>query len=104
MELIFGTHNLNKVKEINKLLPPNFAVKSLTDLNYYIEIEESGKTLEENALIKAKTIFNTFKKNCFSDDSGLEVFALGGKPEFTQPDMRENKKIQKPTRKKSFKS
>ena len=80
MELIFGTHNLNKVEEINKLLPPNFAVKSLTDLNYYSEIEESGKTLEENALIKAKTIFNTFKKNCFSDDSGLEVFALGGKP------------------------
>ena len=48
---INGTHlrnpQLNKVKEINKLLPPNFAVKSLTDLNYYIEIEESGKTLEE---------------------------------------------------------
>ena len=80
MELIFGTHNLNKVEEINKLLPRNFAVKSLTDLNYYSEIEESGKTLEENALIKAKAIFNTFKKNCFSDDSGLEVFALGGKP------------------------
>ena len=80
MELIFGTHNQNKVEEINKLLPLNFTVKSLTDLNYYSEIEESGKTLEENALIKAKTIFNTFKKNCFSDDSGLEVFALGGKP------------------------
>ena len=60
MELIFGTHNHNKVKEINKLLPPNFKVKSLTDLNYFNEIEESGKTLEENALIKAKTIFNTF--------------------------------------------
>ena len=80
MELIFGTHNHNKVEEINKLLPPNFTVKSLTDLKYDSEIEESGTTLEENALIKAKTIFNTFKKNCFADDSGLEVFALGGKP------------------------
>lgn len=80
MELIFGTHNHNKVEEINKLLPPNFTVKSLTDLKYDREIEESGTTLEENALIKAKTIFNTFKKNCFADDSGLEVFALGGNP------------------------
>ena len=55
-------------------------MKSLTDLNYDTEIEESGSTLEENALIKARTIFDTFKKNCFADDSGLEVFALGGKP------------------------
>lgn len=80
MELIFGTHNDNKVKEINSLLPSGYIIKSLTDLGYNTEIEESGTTLEENALIKAKTIFNTFKKNCFADDSGLEVFALGGKP------------------------
>ena len=80
MELIFGTHNSNKVKEISKLLPLNFSVKSLTDLNYNSEIEESGLTLEENALIKAKTVFNTFKQNCFADDSGLEIFSLGGKP------------------------
>ena len=66
MELIFGTHNDNKVEEINKLLPSNFSVKSLTDLNYHSEMEESGETLEENALIKANTIFNTFKKNCFA--------------------------------------
>ena len=63
MELIFATHNHNKVKEINKLLPPNFKVKSLTDLNYFNEIEESGKTLEENALIKAKTILDSNKKS-----------------------------------------
>jgi XTP/dITP diphosphohydrolase len=55
-------------------------LKSLTDLNYDSEIEETGLTLEENALIKARTIFNTFKKDCFADDSGLEVSALGGKP------------------------
>ena len=80
MELIFGTHNDNKVEEIIKLLPPNFLVKSLTDLNFETEIEETGATLEENALIKARVIFNTFKKDCFADDSGLEVNVLSGKP------------------------
>ena len=80
MELIFGTHNNNKVLEIKKLLPSGYVLKSLTDLNYDSEIEESGVTLEKNALIKARTIFNTFKKDCFADDSGLEVSALGGKP------------------------
>jgi len=80
MELIFATHNDNKVKEINKLLPPGYLVKSLTDLKYDAKIEELGSTLEENALIKARTIFNAFKENCFADDSGLEVYALGGKP------------------------
>ena len=80
MELIFGTHNDNKVEEIIKLLPPNFLVKSLSDLNFETEIEESGATLEENALIKARVIFNTFKKDCFADDSGLEVNVLSGKP------------------------
>ena len=80
MELIFGTHNNNKVEEIIKLLPSGYVLKSLTDLNFNTEIEESGTTLEENALIKATTIFNVFKKDCFADDSGLEVFALGGKP------------------------
>ena len=80
MELIFGTHNNNKLIEIHKLLPSGYMLKSLTDLNYDSEIEETGLTLEENALIKARTIFNTFKKDCFADDSGLEVSALGGKP------------------------
>ncbi|MAV80247.1 MAG: non-canonical purine NTP pyrophosphatase, RdgB/HAM1 family [Flavobacteriaceae bacterium TMED171] len=80
MELIFGTQNDNKVEEIIKLIPPNFLVKSLSELNFETEIDESGATLEENALIKARVIFNTFKKDCFADDSGLEVNVLFGKP------------------------
>ena len=80
MELIFGTHNENKVEEINGLLPTDFIVKSLRELKFETEIDETGSSLEENALIKARVIFNTFKKNCFADDSGLEVSALGGKP------------------------
>ena len=65
MELIFGTHNENKVEEINGLLPTDFIVKSLTELKFETKIDETGSSLEENALIKARVIFNTFKKNCF---------------------------------------
>ncbi len=80
MELIFGTHNQNKVEEIKILLPVHYQLKSLTDLKFHTEIDETGSTLEENALIKARVIYNTFEKSCFADDSGLEVGVLGGKP------------------------
>jgi len=80
MELIFCTHNENKVIEINKLLPEEFQLIGLSDLGFSDEIEETGSTLEENALIKVRTIYNSYKKNCFADDSGLEVDALKGKP------------------------
>ncbi len=80
MELIFGTHNPNKVEEIRTLLPSHYKIKSLSDLGFDTAIEETGSTLEENALIKARAIYNTFHKNSFADDSGLEVMALGGAP------------------------
>ena len=53
MQLIFGTHNQNKVEEIAEILPSGYIIKSLTDPNFNSEIKESGTTLEENALIKA---------------------------------------------------
>ena len=80
MELIFGTHNQNKVEEIKTLLASHYNIKSLSDLGFETEIEETGSTLEENALIKARVIYNTFQKNSFADDSGLEVAALDGEP------------------------
>ena len=95
MQLIFGTHNQNKVEEIAKILPSGYIIKSLTDLNFNSEIEESGTTLEENALIKATTIFNIFKKDCFADDSGLMVNALGGRPGVFSARYAGNKKIAK---------
>ena len=95
MELIFGTHNLNKVEEITEILPSGYIIKSLTDLNFNNEIEESGKTLEENALIKATSIFNIFKKDCFADDSGLMVNALGGRPGVLSARYAGNQKIAK---------
>ncbi len=79
MKLIFATHNLNKVKEILPLVGDN-KLSSLDDLGFYDEIEETGKTLEENALIKARFIYDKFNENCFADDTGLEVECLEGAP------------------------
>ena len=80
MELIFGTHNQNKVEEISAILPSIIEVKSLNDLNFTDQIPETSNTLRGNALIKARTIFNKFKKDCFADDTGLEVEILNGAP------------------------
>lgn len=80
MELIFATHNQNKVEEITAILPPVIEIKSLRDINFKNEISETSDTLQGNALIKARTIFNKFKRNCFADDTGLEVEVLDGDP------------------------
>lgn len=80
MELIFATHNQNKVEEISAILPSIIEVKSLNDLNFTDQIPETSKTLKGNALIKARTIFNKFQRDCFADDTGLEVEALNGAP------------------------
>lgn len=80
MELIFATHNQNKVEEITAILPPAIEIKSLRDINFKNEISETSETLQGNALIKARTIFNQFKRNCFADDTGLEVEVLNGDP------------------------
>ena len=80
MELIFATHNQNKVEEISAILPSIIEVKSLNDLNFTDQIPETSNTLRGNALIKARTIFNKFQKDCFADDTGLEVEILNGAP------------------------
>lgn len=80
MKLIFATHNPNKVKEIQALLPEHIQILSLNDLDYHKEIVEYGETIEANAKIKAETISEIYDMPCFADDTGLEVKALGGKP------------------------
>lgn len=80
MTLIFATHNPNKVSEIQNLLPDHIQLLSLNDLDYHKEIVEYGKTIEENAKIKADAISKLFDFPCFADDTGLEVEALGGEP------------------------
>lgn len=80
MELIFASHNENKVKEIRAMVSENIHILSLNDIGFHHEIHETGTTLEENAKIKARTIYELTGKNVFADDSGLFVEALGGDP------------------------
>ena len=80
MDLIFASHNENKVKEIRAILPQWLNILQLNDIDFHNEIEETGSTLEENAQIKAETIYNLTGKNVFADDSGLFVEALNGAP------------------------
>lgn len=81
MKLVFATHNQSKLKEVQQLLQDlPFEIISLNDLNYHDDIPETGDTLEENAWIKAKTIFDEFGLPVFSEDTGLIVDALGGAP------------------------
>ncbi len=80
MQLIFATHNKNKVKEVNSLMPATINLLSIGDVNFTEDIEETELTIEGNALLKAKTVYAATGLNCFADDSGLLVDALDGAP------------------------
>jgi XTP/dITP diphosphohydrolase len=80
MQLIFATHNLNKVKEVNALIGHKYTVLSLNDINWHQPIEEPYNTIQENAIHKARTIATATGLSCFADDSGLIVNALNGAP------------------------
>ncbi|MFW5754290.1 MAG: RdgB/HAM1 family non-canonical purine NTP pyrophosphatase [Marinilabiliaceae bacterium] len=80
MDLIFATHNQNKSREINKLLGSAWNVRSLDDVGFHQEIPETGSSLEENALQKARFVWNELGVTCFADDTGLEIDALNGEP------------------------
>ncbi len=80
MEIVFATKNKNKIKEIKLLLPKKFKIFNLDEIGFKEDIIEYGKTIEENAIIKADFISNKFSIDCFADDSGLEIEALNGDP------------------------
>lgn len=80
MDLIFASHNENKVEEVRDILSASIQLLSLNDAGFHDDIEETGSTLEANALIKAETIYKMTGKNIFSDDTGLFVNALNGDP------------------------
>lgn len=77
--LIFATHNLNKTKEIKKILP-HWEIKSLHDLNDEDDVEETGTTFEENAFLKAKYFYTKYQHPVISEDSGLCVPSLNMEP------------------------
>ena len=79
--LIFATNNKNKVDEVKAvLLKHDFNITTLLEAGIDIDIPEPHDTLEANATEKSKTIFMLTGKNCFSEDTGLEVLALDGEP------------------------
>ena len=80
MKLVFATNNLNKLKEVQEMLPNTIKLLSLKDINCFEEIEETEMSLEGNAKLKADYITQKYGYNCFSDDTGLEVESLHGKP------------------------
>jgi XTP/dITP diphosphohydrolase len=80
MKLVFATNNLNKLAEVQEMLPNSIELLSLKDINCFDEIEETAITLAGNAKLKANYITQKFGYNCFADDTGLEVEGLEGKP------------------------
>lgn len=80
MQLIFATNNDNKVKEIRNALDDSFTIISLKEAGIDKDIPEPYNTLEENATEKSRVIYEMTGKNCFSEDTGLEVDALDGAP------------------------
>jgi XTP/dITP diphosphohydrolase len=80
MKLIFATNNQHKVEEINSAIPSGIEVVSLKAAGIDIDIPEPHDTLQENAAEKAGTIFRLTGTNCFSEDTGLEVYSLNNEP------------------------
>ena len=78
--LYLATQNKHKVEELSALLQDNFVIRDLSTLSLTEEIPETGNTLEENSLQKARYIAEKFQVTCLADDSGLEVEALDGAP------------------------
>lgn len=79
-KLVFATNNKNKLEEVKKVVKDTFEILSLEEIGCHEEIEEPGETLEENAFIKARYVKEKYGYDCFGDDTGLEVEALGGAP------------------------
>ena len=79
-KLVFASNNAHKLSEIRAILGDRIEIISLSDLQCHEEISETADTLEGNALIKARYVWEHYGLYCFADDTGLEVEALGGAP------------------------
>lgn len=78
--LIFATNNAHKVEEVRAVLGTAFTLETMEEAGIHKDIPEPHDTLEANALEKARTIWGLTGRNCFSEDTGLEVKALKGEP------------------------
>lgn len=80
MKLVFATNNKHKLQEVRDIIGSGVEILSLADINCNEDIPETADTLDGNALIKARYIYEKYNVNCFADDTGLEVDALDGAP------------------------
>ena len=78
--LVFATNNKHKLHEVSALLEGKVTIKSLSDMGLAGDIPETADTLKGNALQKAQWVWDRTHTDCFADDTGLEVEALGGAP------------------------
>jgi XTP/dITP diphosphohydrolase len=79
-ELVFATNNLHKLKEISEIIGNEFRIIGLADIGCNDEIPEDAETLEGNAAFKAWYVYHNYGRDCFADDTGLEIDALEGRP------------------------
>lgn len=79
-QLIFSTNNQHKLSEVKAILEKDYKILGLSEIGIDTDIPETGDTLEENALIKARYLWEEKGINCFADDTGLEVEALDNAP------------------------
>ncbi|MDE6157320.1 MAG: RdgB/HAM1 family non-canonical purine NTP pyrophosphatase [Muribaculaceae bacterium] len=79
-KIVFATNNAHKLAELRQMLGHRFGVLSLDDIGCHDDIPETGNSFRENALQKARWVKERYGYDCFADDSGLEVDALGGAP------------------------
>lgn len=92
-EAIIATHNPGKVKEFKEILEPRgYDVKSLAEIGFTEEIEETGHTFEENAILKAEAVAKAVNKMVIADDSVYPSIILAADPVFIQPAMQGNRK------------
>jgi XTP/dITP diphosphohydrolase len=79
-ELVFATNNQHKLEEIRAIAGDHIRILSLSDIGYTADIVEDASTIEGNASLKSSFIWKKFGIDCFADDTGLEIEALGGRP------------------------
>ena len=80
MKIVFATNNAHKLSEVSAVLGNEYELVTLREVGITEDIPETGATLDENASIKAHYVYERTGLNCFADDTGLEVEALGGAP------------------------
>ena len=79
-KFVFATNNAHKLEEVTAILGDKIELLSMKDIHCHADIPETSDTLEGNALLKARYIFENYNMDCFADDTGLEVEALNGAP------------------------